>query len=228
MVNRFLWCLGAMGMYECGLAPCARPRMHYAEHMKFYVCALILLATTASAAESATQDEGPLMPLTTPDAQGFPADISPEDKADIVRASQIAKSMAEPMVCANLAAQPTPLPNGDFQYPVVPCVSLNITAPLGVPVPEGSRPAATTPQQPSARPVQAPQIGGGSAIQQPAVATDIDFNTLQMKRLGALDAMQGRPLNMNHASNLGYVQGYTEGQQKRAMPQGGGFGGIRR
>jgi hypothetical protein len=57
------------------------------------------------------------------------------------------------------------------------------------------------------------------------------MNTLQMQRLGQLDAMQGRPVNMQNASVLGYMQGYVQGQQMRmqTLPErgrGGSFGGF--
>ncbi|RYG59004.1 MAG: hypothetical protein EON60_11740 [Alphaproteobacteria bacterium] len=201
--------------------------------MKTYlVCALMLLVVAAHAAAPVApgdEDEGPVLPPTPPDAQGLAIDITPEDKAEILQAAQMVRAMAEPMVCADLTATPTPLPNGDYQYPVVPCSSLNVVAPLGVPVRAGQG-AAARPATPAAAqaPVGVPQVGEGSRLQAPAVADSVDFNTLQMKRLGTFDAMQGRPLNMNHASNLGYVQGYTEGQQRRMMPQSGGFGGFNR
>ncbi|RYG59890.1 MAG: hypothetical protein EON60_09020 [Alphaproteobacteria bacterium] len=192
----------------------------------YLLCALMLFATAAHAAAPVAptdEDEGPVLPLGQPDAQGLAMDITPEDKAEILKAAQMARQMAEPMVCANLTATPTPLPNGDYQYPVVPCSSLNVLAPLGVPMRAGQAPA-----RPAAVPVGVPQVGAGSVLQTPAVADSVDLNTLQMKRLGTFDALQGRPLNMNHASNLGYVQGYTEGQQRRMMPQGRGFGGYNR
>lgn len=46
-----------------------------------------------------------------------------------------------------------------------------------------------------------------------------DFNGQQLRRLGELDAMQGKALNMLYADDLGYLQGYTQGQKKRqAVP----------
>ena len=55
----------------------------------------------------------------------------------------------------------------------------------------------------------------------------MDLNVQQMRRLGELDAMQGRPINMNNDNNLGYLQGYTEGQQRKTRAPGG-FGGFGR
>jgi hypothetical protein len=167
----------------------------------------------------------PLRPFD-PATSSVPNDIDAADVAAIQIAIAAQTAARHDMVCANLAAQPTPLPNGDFQYPVVPCSTLNITAPLGVPVKAGERPAAAATQRRT-----------GSVIPQPTANADgspltagtmtMDMNALQYKRLGHLDAIQGRPLNMNYANSLGYMQGYTEGQQQRMSPQGG-FGGIRR
>lgn len=190
---------------------------------------MLVTAAAHAAAPAAPTDDFDLPIRAENPMNPAPSEIDPQDMADLEWSASVFRSLRAmtPTVCANLAVQPTPLPNGDFQYPLIPCGNLNVNAPLGAAVKQGSGPAETAP---SRRPVPVqPQAGAGSAIEAPAVANDIDFNTLQMKRLGALDAMQGRPLNMNHASNLGYIQGYTEGQQRRMAPQGQrGFGGYNR
>lgn len=68
---------------------------------------------------------------------------------------------------------------------------------------------AGTPQQPAGapQPEEADEAGG----------IQTNYNNLQLARLGELDAMQGHPLNMKYADDLGYLQGYTRGQQRRAQ-----------
>ncbi len=49
-----------------------------------------------------------------------------------------------------------------------------------------------------------------------------DFNGQQMRRVGELDARQGRPLNMLYANDLNYLQGYTDCQKQRYSGAGAG------
>lgn len=132
----------------------------------------------------------------------------------------------EPQTCADLSATPTPLPNGDMQFPMIPCKQADYKQPLGEPaqaepeVPVVPRPVVK-PEQPLPTLDELEQGGA------PEANDSVNYNNLQMMRLGELDARQGRPLNMSHADDLFYMKGYTKGQDQRLNSrQPGGFGGV--
>jgi hypothetical protein len=127
-----------------------------------------------------------------------------------------------PKPCLDLSATPRTLPNGEDEYPTKVCVPVDYTKSYD----EDPQPVAPqgTPVQASAAARQVgPPVEGDPAV-------PMDLNTLQMQRLGELDAMQGRPLSMQYATSLGYMQGYVSGQKRRMQaptrPNGGGFRGF--
>lgn len=64
-----------------------------------------------------------------------------------------------------------------------------------------------------------PQLAAPEEVpEEEAGGIHTDYTNQAAVRLGELDALQGRPLNMSYAENLGYLQGYTRGQKTR---QGG-------
>jgi len=154
--------------------------------------------------------------------EGQPAADPADGTMAPIEGDQLPPRVFEATVCADLGAEPTALPNGDFQYPTKPCKRVDYTTP---PPPE---------PKPVAVPVVAPPLlddleQGTSAEQvaEPVPEQRYDYNQLQMMRLGELDARQGKPINMNHGGNLYYLQGYTKGQQERLnAPAGRGFGGM--
>ncbi len=46
-----------------------------------------------------------------------------------------------------------------------------------------------------------------------------NYSGRELERLGELDAMQGKPLNMERAGDVNYVRGYTRGNERRMMPK---------
>lgn len=143
----------------------------------------------------------------------------PVDAPGIDPAAIAAALAKPPEPCVDLTAVPRLLPNGNDQYPVIACRAIDYTQPFAEAQATAARPVAV---RPVAQPMQ---------VQQALPVADgrpMDLNTLQMQRLGQLDAMQGMPINMRYASTLGYMQGYTAGQKMRLQPQGGGFGGFAR
>ena len=204
--------------------------LDYATCMKSWlVCGLMLLGMAAHAQELADK----ALPRVPVDENGMPLSLSAAERRALVNEMKAGAMMSEPMVCADLSATPVALANGDFQYPVKPCKKIDVsTAPDPASLPQ-EQPRSVQSVRANA-PVQA---GGGSPVQPQAVMNDGgqagaaatgNLNMLQMKRYGELDAMQGRPINMNYANNLGYIQGYTEGQARRMRGPQGGFGGFNR
>ncbi len=173
----------------------------------------------------ATQSE-PVVPL---DENGIPLAAPAQVRNEILENIRKAKARMVPAVCADLTATPTPLPNGDMQFPVIPCKNVDMRIGPDTAQPQPTAPVARPQTAPAA--VSAPvRAGQGTNLREsgPVASTGPDLNVLQMRRLGQLDAMQGRPINMGNASNLGSMQGYTEGQQRRMQGPTGGFGGMRR
>lgn len=124
--------------------------------------------------------------------------------------------------CADLTATPTRLPNGDDQYPVIPCKPVDYMTP---PPPAEPEEQAVPKPQPKA-PVTLEELEQGT-VPQAAAEEQMDYNNLQMRRLGDMDARQGKPINMNYGGNLYYLQGYTQGQKERLKaPGANGFGGV--
>lgn len=151
-----------------------------------------------------------------------------EIEAEFNRLKTMAETMSEPMICADLTATPTPLANGDMQYPTKPCRGIEVDV-----APDEPTVRDAVPDVVPAMPTRAGTPVTGNPVIQPTLQAPQpiavqDLNVLQMKRLGQLDAMQGRPINMQNASNLGYLQGYTDGQRMRMQTPGGGFGGYNR
>ncbi|PZP40339.1 MAG: hypothetical protein DI585_01300 [Pseudomonas fluorescens] len=93
--------------------------------------------------------------------------------------------------------------------------------------PEG---AVTAPVAAPAQPA-GPAIGSGEGAdlddleQGTAGGIQTQYNNREMVKVGQFDALQGRPVNMQYANNLEYLQGYTQGQKIRAE-QNGGAGGV--
>ena len=182
----------------------------------------LALMMTGFAAVAAAQDADMNIPLEVrnmtmddPRAKTYEPIDAPGLDASVIQAA-----MAKPPEpCVNLTATPRPLPNGDDQYPPRACTDMDYTQPY--------REAAA---QATARPMpQATPLATNVQVQGGGVP--MDLNALQMQRLGELDAMQGRPINMQYASTLGYMQGYTNGQQRRTQAPsraGGNFGGFGR
>lgn len=82
-------------------------------------------------------------------------------------------------------------------------------------------PLATPPQRP--RP-EGPLLGAGEGVDMYDLeagtgGATTTYKDRQLERLGELDALQGKPLNMEHAQSLSYLKGYTQGNERRVMPK---------
>ncbi len=123
----------------------------------------------------------------------------------------------------------------DFKLPPSPaCVAADYSHSYGpiIDYEAATRPAAAapaTPAAPAAVPqVQRPQptgpvLGAGEGmdlydLEAGTGGSATQYNGRELERLGQLDAMQGKPLNMDHASDINYVRGYTKGNERRTMP----------
>lgn len=116
---------------------------------------------------------------------------------------------------------------GDIEVPLPGgCHGVVVNNPLG-PIKNFDVVNATTVVSGSSPPATDPgNLPDGMTVvgQQDEAEPQADLNVRQLMRLGELDAMQGKPLNMSHSSDLGYLQGYTNGQIKRQQGGNGGFG----
>lgn len=88
--------------------------------------------------------------------------------------------------------------------------------------------AATAVPAPAAIPERpkpaGPVLGAGEGVdlydlEAGTGGTMTNYSGRELERLGELDAMQGKPLNMERASDVNYLRGYTKGQERRMMPQ---------
>ena len=187
--------------------------------MKF--CALMLVLAGLAGVAWAQDDDIPLEVRNMKRNDPRAAQYEPTDGPGIPP-EVIAEAMAKPPEpCRDLTATPRPLPNGDDLYPEIPCKGVDYTQSYAETAAQAT--AQPAPKQPQniVQPAPDVQVQGGGVR--------MDLNTLQMQRLGELDAMQGKAINMQYASTLGYMQGYTAGQQRRMNVPGQprrGFGGY--
>lgn len=81
------------------------------------------------------------------------------------------------------------------------------------------------PQPPVARPrPSGPALGSGEGVdlydlEAGTGGTMTQYSGRELERLGELDAMQGKPLNMERAGDVNYVRGYTRGNERRMLPK---------
>jgi len=85
-------------------------------------------------------------------------------------------------------------------------------------------PGALVPAVPNRRQPSGPVLGAGEGVdlydlENGTGGTLTNYNGRELERLGELDAMQGRPLNMDRASDVNYLKGYTRGNERRMAPK---------
>jgi hypothetical protein len=75
--------------------------------------------------------------------------------------------------------------------------------------------------------IEIPQVTVQDVDVPVAEEQNFGYNYKESMRLGQMDAVQGKAMNMKYASNLGYLKGYTKGQEDMAKNGGGGgFGSV--
>jgi hypothetical protein len=88
-----------------------------------------------------------------------------------------------------------------------------VTSELPAALPQVVRPKPTGPELGSGEGVDLYDLESGTG------GTMTNYNGRELERLGELDAMQGKPLNMDRADDVNYVRGYTKGNERRIMPK---------
>lgn len=87
-----------------------------------------------------------------------------------------------------------------------------------------AKPVTTPLTQPERPKPVGPLLGAGEGVDMYDLeagtgGAPTTYKDRQMERLGELDALQGKPLNMNYAQNLSYLKGYTQGNERKVMPK---------
>ncbi|TKW60545.1 MAG: hypothetical protein DI628_06485 [Blastochloris viridis] len=102
-----------------------------------------------------------------------------------------------------------------------PIIDYNKTAarPAPAALPDALAPAVQQRPRPNG-----PVLGAGDGVdlydlENGTGGTLTNYNGRELERLGELDAMQGRPLNMDRASDVNYLKGYTRGSERRMAPK---------
>lgn len=119
----------------------------------------------------------------------------------------------------------------DFKVPVASvCRAADYSSSLGPIIdysqPVETKPVTAQPDMPAAVPrpkPTGPLLGAGEGLdlydlEAGTGGAPTQYTHRQMERLGELDALQGKPLNMNRAGDLNYLKGYTRGNERRMLP----------
>jgi len=97
----------------------------------------------------------------------------------------------------------------DYSSPLGP-----LPAKEGLALPDEAKKAVWQPPERETARIVVPQPTDEADVPE-KVDQNYEYNYKQFRRLGELDAQQGKPMNMKYAGNLGYLKGYTEGQDAR-------------